>query len=106
MSGPGCTALDSGKPDDDRERLRLRWQCRRGMLELDLLLNRFLDAGFSDLDPAQRAAFNRLLAYQDQILYDWLMGHAVPADPGSRELVPRIRAAMLSGPSHAEGSAD
>ena len=41
------------------------------------------------------AAFNRLLAYQDQILYDWLMGHAVPADADIRDLVQRIRRAML-----------
>jgi antitoxin CptB len=80
----------------DREVLRLRWQCRRGMLELDLLLNRFLDLGFGNLDPMQRATFNRLLAYQDQILYDWLIGHAVPADADVRDLVAGIRAAMLA----------
>jgi antitoxin CptB len=66
------------------------------MLELDLLLNRFLDIGFADLNPTQRANFNRLLAYQDQILYDWLMGHAVPADPTLRDLLQRIRRAMLT----------
>jgi antitoxin CptB len=66
------------------------------MLELDLLLNRFLDTGFPDLDPAQRAAFDRLLAYPDQILYDWLMGHAVSADHAIRDLVARIRNAMLA----------
>ena len=75
---------------------RLRWQCRRGMLELDLLLNRFLDTGFADLQPAQRSAFDRLLAYPDQILYDWLMGHAVPADHAIHDLVARIRSAMLA----------
>jgi antitoxin CptB len=66
------------------------------MLELDLLLNRFLDLGFGELGPAERAAFNRLLAYQDQILYDWLMGHAVPADAELRGLLQRIRHAMLA----------
>jgi antitoxin CptB len=85
-----------GEAGEDREVLRLRWQCRRGMLELDLLLNRFLDEGFTDLGPAERVAFNRLLAYQDQILYDWLMGHAVPADPAIRDLTVRIRVAMLA----------
>jgi antitoxin CptB len=84
--GDGC---------EDPEVLRLRWQCRRGMLELDLLLNRFLDTGFADLEAPERNAFNRLLAYQDQILYDWLMGHAVPADAELRALAGSIRAAML-----------
>ena len=80
----------------DREVLRLRWQCRRGMLELDLLLNRFLETGYADLGEAERATFNRLLAYQDQVLHDWFMGHAVPADGDIRDLLARIRAAMLA----------
>jgi antitoxin CptB len=73
---------------------RLRWQCRRGMLELDLLLNRFLDAGFVELDPAGRTDFVRFLGYQDQIIHDWLMGRAVPADAPLRRLVVRIQQAM------------
>jgi antitoxin CptB len=78
----------------DKDLQRLRWQCRRGMLELDLLLNRFLDVGVADLNDAERADFNRLLGYQDQILHDWLMGQAVPAEPSLRALVARIRDAM------------
>ncbi len=77
-----------------REAARLRWQCRRGMLELDLLLNRFLETGFPALDAAGRADFVRLLGYQDQIIHDWLMGQAVPADAAMRRLVGEIRAAM------------
>jgi antitoxin CptB len=76
------------------EAARLRWQCRRGMLELDLLLNRFLDTGFLSLDDAGRADFVRLLGYQDQIIHDWLMGQAVPADAALRRLTGQIRAAM------------
>ena len=77
---------------------RLRWQCRRGMLELDLLLHRFLDTGFPRLDPAARADFVRLLGYQDQIIHGWLMGRAVPADAALRRLVAEIRAAMADQP--------
>jgi antitoxin CptB len=63
------------------------------MLELDLLLNRFLDLGYADLDAAGRAAFARLLGYPDAILQDWLIGHAVPSEAALRDLLPRIRAA-------------
>jgi antitoxin CptB len=93
VSRPIDTAAraDSG----DAELSRLRWQCRRGMLELDLLLNRFLDAGFGQLDAPARADFVRLLGYQDQIIHDWLMGRAVPADAALRRLVGQVRAAML-----------
>jgi antitoxin CptB len=78
----------------EQEIERLRWQCRRGMLELDLLLNRFLESAYADLSPRQRIDFVRLLGYQDQIIYDWLMSQAVPADPALRDLVARIQAAM------------
>ncbi|NEX18117.1 MAG: succinate dehydrogenase assembly factor 2 [Halochromatium sp.] len=65
------------------------------MLELDLLLNRFLDHRYAELNPAGRADFERLLGYQDQILQDWLLGQAVPADPALSALVAAIQAAML-----------
>ena len=38
---------------------RLRWAARRGMLELDLLLNGFLDHGYARLTPEQQTVFQR-----------------------------------------------
>jgi antitoxin CptB len=70
---------------------RLRWHCRRGMLELDLLLEGFLDQGYVDLDDGDRRLFARLLDYPDQVLIDWLMGNSVPSDGATRALVARIR---------------
>jgi antitoxin CptB len=69
---------------------RLRWQCRRGMLELDHLLDRFLDLGYAQLSPARRLSFVRLLAEQDQRLSDWFMSRAAPPDPELRDLVRHI----------------
>ena len=66
------------------------------MLELDLLLNRFLETGFARLDATGRADFVRLLGYQDQIIHDWLMGRAVPADAALRRLVAEIRVVMVA----------
>jgi antitoxin CptB len=92
--------ITSGRdPAVEAETARLRWQCRRGMLELDLLLNRFLETGFTRLEAAGRADFVRLLGYQDQIIHDWLMGRAVPADAALRRLVAAIRAAMQDDPA-------
>ena len=73
---------------------RLRWQCRRGMLELDLLLQGFLDAGYADLTEQQQEQFVRMLEFEDQLLLDWLMGYVVPADGGYLELVRKIRLAI------------
>jgi antitoxin CptB len=78
-------------PDPGLQLQRLRWQCRRGMLELDLLLTGFLETGYQDLDEKAQRAFVRLLGYQDQILHDWLIGQAVAADRELRDLVTRIR---------------
>lgn len=75
---------------------RLRWQCRRGMLELDLLLGRFLDEGYPKLDAAGQGLFERFLAHPDPVLYDWLMGYAEAADPEERDLVGRIRACTFA----------
>lgn len=91
------SSTDAAAAEISAQAARLRWQCRRGMLELDLLLNRFLETGFAVLDDAGRADFVRLLGYQDQIIYDWLMGQAVPADAALRRLVGQIRAAMRDG---------
>ncbi|MGE5155424.1 MAG: succinate dehydrogenase assembly factor 2, partial [Bdellovibrio bacteriovorus] len=60
-------------PSEEEVR-RLRWQCRRGMLELDHLLLRFLDLGYPNLDPVGRGDFVTLLRHQDQDLSDWFMG--------------------------------
>lgn len=59
----------------------LRWRCRRGKKELDVLLARFLDRHLAGLDPAQRAALERLLALEDDDLLDQVFGRAPPADP-------------------------
>ncbi|WPL13236.1 MULTISPECIES: FAD assembly factor SdhE [Thiorhodovibrio] len=70
---------------------RLRWQCRRGMLELDLLLSGFLEQGYAQLSQAQQADFVRLLEFQDQVLQHWLIGRGLPDDPAMRTLVERIQ---------------
>jgi antitoxin CptB len=76
---------------DDRETARLRWRCRRGMLELDVALQRFLAHGFADLDQAGRSAFGRLLATPDPELLGYLQGTQEPADRELQALVEKIR---------------
>ncbi len=58
------------------ERNRLRWRCRRGMLELDAWLLTFLDDGYANLDSAGRLIFSRLLEQDDGILFAWFTGRA------------------------------
>ena len=53
---------------------RLRWHCRRGMLELDMVLARFLDAQYARLSASQQQEFERLLALEDQALWQRIRG--------------------------------
>lgn len=72
---------------------RLRWQCRRGMRELDLLLLRFLERDYGGLDGGGIAAFERLLECPDTLLLEWLLGRQTPSDKDVADVVRRIRTA-------------
>ena len=72
---------------------RLRWRCRRGMLENDLILTRFLDAQGAAMSAGDVAALDRLLDLPDNALWDLLAGRADPSDPTLRRLVETLRRA-------------
>lgn len=68
----------------------IRWRCRRGMLELDLLLNEFLER-YETLDAEQQSTFVRLLEYPDQTLLELLMGRMKPTDKDVVNVIKQIR---------------
>jgi antitoxin CptB len=72
---------------------RLRWRCRRGMLENDLILARFLDARGAQMTDADVAALDRLLDLTDNDLWDLLSGRAETADAATQPLLQALRAA-------------
>ena len=72
---------------------QLRWRCRRGMLELDLLLNTFLDKEYTSLTIQKSELFETLLDYPDQVLFDLLMDKMQASDDGIAKLIERIRKA-------------
>jgi succinate dehydrogenase flavin-adding protein (antitoxin of CptAB toxin-antitoxin module) len=71
---------------------RIRWRCRRGLLELDLILKRFLENQFDRLDARQRDLFNQLLDESDNDLLDWALGRGDPFDTRYQPLVELLRA--------------
>ena len=66
---------------------RVRWHCRRGLLELDIVLNRFLDRHFETLALQKRAALNRLLDYPDNELWDLVSGKKQPPDADTAYII-------------------
>ena len=63
------------------ERDRIRWHCRRGLLELDIVLGRFVQRHLDALDARDLAAFRKLLDEPDNELLDVVMGRAEYNDP-------------------------
>lgn len=58
----------------------IRWQCRRGMLELDFLFQRILDQYYADFSGEQKILFSQLLQQDDPTLYDWLVAEVPCTD--------------------------
>jgi antitoxin CptB len=56
---------------------RVRWRCRRGLLELDIVLGRFVERHYAGLDEAGRAAFDALLDMPDTELWDIITGREI-----------------------------
>lgn len=77
---------------------RLYWQCRRGMLELDHLLQGFLVNGYQQLDDAEVRVFESLLGCADNLLLEYLMGRTVPVDPATANVVNKIRQSTAAQP--------
>ena len=82
---------------DPANRARLRWRSRRGLLENDLILTRFLDAHEEELSDEDVDALTRLLDLADNPLLDLLLGRTEPEgevdQPHVRALLARLRQA-------------
>ncbi|MBI4194850.1 MAG: succinate dehydrogenase assembly factor 2 [Betaproteobacteria bacterium] len=70
---------------------RVRWHCRRGLLELDLVLAAFVERHLERLDRRQLAILEELLDKPDNDLLDLVMGRAEPADPSLQPVLEMLR---------------
>jgi antitoxin CptB len=81
-------------PGPDRLRLeRLRWKCRRGLLELDLVFERFWADSGPRMTEGEAGALERLLAMPDNDLLDLVMERAEIPEASLRAMVQKLRAA-------------
>lgn len=76
---------------EDAELRKLRWRCRRGMRELDQLLERWLEREWRQSPTAQREVFLQLLDTEDDKLWRWFLGHEIADDVEIAALVEHIR---------------
>ena len=70
---------------------RVRWSCRRGLLELDLVLERFVKDHYERLSQREKDVFSELLKLPDNDLLDLAMGRADTTDPEYGDLIKLMR---------------
>jgi len=75
---------------DQEELRRMQWAARRGMLELDLVLEPFVNKRYSDLSDSDRAIFQRLMLREDQELFSWLLQREEPEDTELAAIINQI----------------
>ena len=77
---------------EQHELNKLRWHCtRRALLELDIILGRFLDDGFKQLNEAQVKTFVDLVAMEEHDLWALISGKTETTDPREIEVIAAIR---------------
>ena len=70
---------------------RLKWKCRRGLLELYIVLERFLQHKATSLDEKSLDLLNELLDYEDNDLWDIVNGRSEDYPPRHKALVDVLR---------------
>ena len=70
---------------------RLRWRCRRGTREMELLLLRFLERDYPHLDAREQSLFGALLDEADPDLYAWISRQSEPSNSDYLPIIDRIR---------------
>jgi antitoxin CptB len=73
------------------EMSRLRWLCRRGMKELDVVLVRYLDNSYESATTLEQNQFRELLQMPDPDLYNLLLGRDVTDDPDLMRFMRQLR---------------
>lgn len=84
----------------DQELNRMRWAARRGMLELDLILEPFVNSQYTLLDDVGRRRFGELMLSEDQDLFTWFLGRKKPDDEELAVIVEQILQFARTAPEH------
>lgn len=72
---------------------RVRWRCRRGLLELDIVLARFVERNYLELNQEARVVFDELLDMPDTELWDVITGKKEPTHAHQREVLELLKKA-------------
>lgn len=76
-------------------RKRVIWRCRRGMKELDVILEPFAEAGLPGIEDQDLACFEAMLESADADLLAWFTGAVLPPEPRFGRMVKQVLAHRL-----------
>jgi antitoxin CptB len=91
MIAPGHPVHATPATALDAPARRLLWRCRRGMKELDVMLEGFAREALAHASPQERGALEELLALPDPVLAGYLLGENTPPEPQLARLAGVIR---------------
>jgi antitoxin CptB len=86
--------MSSAAESNQTAKSRLQWRCRRGMLELDLLLQPFVEKAYDTLSEEEQQQFHALLDFQDQELLECLMLQKSPEDERLNDIIRKVRSTV------------
>lgn len=70
---------------------KLRWRCRRGIREFDILFNYFLDNKYPKLTKEQQCWFHQIVEEQDPVIMDWLFKRSEPQESGLKWIIEKLQ---------------
>ena len=70
---------------------RILWRCRRGIKEMDIVLQDFIKNSYDELNNENKSAFSKLLEEQDLDILNWILGKDKPEDTELIEIIKKIR---------------
>ena len=74
-----------------KKKSRLLWRCRRGIKEMDIVLQDFINDSYDELNNENKSAFSKLLEEQDLDILNWILGKGKPEDTALIEIIKKIR---------------
>ena len=74
-----------------KKKSRLLWRCRRGIKEMDIVLQNFIKDSYDELNNENKSAFSKLLEEQDLDILNWILGKDKPEDTELIEIIKKIR---------------
>lgn len=77
--------------EHNEEYSKLRWHCRRGVKELDIVLERYLQNHYADASDENKEAFKSLLRLEDPLLLDRLINHVDSEDQHEQDVMSKLR---------------